>query len=630
MAEFEDMVEMDVSEDEENTPEPTQRRQNLVSELQSRIQSAKSFHKKAFEQMKADMEATYKGYADKSWDDDKYVANILQRHVHQRTAALYAKNPKPVAQRRRKLDYDIWDGDEKTLAMARSEIDAAQKQGFQPSPFAAQLVQEFEKVKQQRQMMDKVSESLELLFDYYMNEQRPTFKSQMKGLVRRVITTSVGYVKVGYQREMDRLPEVSVKISDVQAQVDHLRRIAAEAKKGEINDDDAEMEELLLSLKSLQYDMKGRRTNNKPLNSIYERFDGMTAEDMRQGLAMVWEIYDKPSGLMYVVCDGHKDFLKEPTAPPIKLETFWPIFSLAFNEVEHKDHLFPPSDITLLAPMQHEYNRARQGLREHRRANRPKYVAPAGMLQDEDKALLRNPAANAVLELQALASGQKVDDVLQPVKQIGIDPNLYEVKTIFDDVQLVVGQQEATWGQISKGTATEVSTAESSRQSGMAANVDDLDSFMSEITRAAGQVLLLQMSPEEVKKIVGPGARWPEFMREDVLNEIYLEIEAGSTGKPNKAAELQNIERIIPFLIQIPGIDPGFLAKELLKRLDDKMEFSEAITGNVPSIVAQNQLLGATGNVQRGGQAPEAQGGKGRSNAPQPSPKGGRKGLPAG
>jgi len=695
MAELDlEMDDLDVSEEEENTPEPTQRRQNLVSELQSRVQSAKSFHKKAFEQMKSDMDAAYKGYADKSWDDDKYVANILQRHVHQRTAALYAKNPKPVAQRRRKLDYNIWDGDEKTLAMARSELDAAQKQRFQPSPFSVRLVQEFEEVREQRQMMDKVSESLELLFNYYMNEQRPTFKSQMKGLVRRVITTSVGYVKVGYQREMDRLPEISVKMSDVQTQVDHLRRISMEAEKGDINDDDAEMEELMLSLKSLQeeplvtiqegllfdfpecdaiivdpmcrqlrgfvgatwlahemfmsteevqeiydvdikndymqYDMKGRRTNNKPLNHIYERFDGMTAEDMRQGLAMVWEIYDKPSGLMYVVCDGHKDFLIEPSAPPIKLETFWPIFSLAFNECEHKDHLFPPSDIRLLAPMQHEYNRARQGLREHRRANRPKYAVPAGMLQDEDKALLRNPPANAVLELQMLAAGTKVDDVLQPIKQIGIDPNLYEVKTIFDDVQLVAGQQEATWGQISKGTATEVSTAEASRQSALASNVDDLDSFMSEITRAAGQVLLLEMSPEEVKKIVGPGARWPEFRREDVLNEIYLEIEAGSTGKPNKAAELQNIERIIPFLIQIPGIDPKFLAKELLKRLDDKMEFSEAITGNFPSIVAQNQLLGATGNVQRGGQAPEAQGGRGRSNAPQPSPKGGRKGLPAG
>ena len=697
MAEIElDMNVLDVQEveEKEEIPEPTMRRQNLVSELQARVKSAKSFHKKAFDQMKADMEAAYKGYADKSWDDEKYIANILQRHVQQRTASLYAKNPKCVAQRRRRLDYQIWDGDEKKLAMAHSEIKAAMQNGFPPSPFAMKLVQEHEKVQQQRKMLDKVSESLELLFDYYMNEQRPTFKSQMKGLVRRVITTSVGYAKVGYQREMDRLPEISAKISDVQAQMDHLRRIAEDAQKGDVSEDDAEMEELLLSLKSLQeeplvtvqegllfdfpecdsiivdpmcrqlrgfvgatwlahelflsaeevqeiygvdikqdymqYDLKGRRSNNKPLNSSYERFEGMKSQDIRDGLALVWEIYDKNSGLMFVVCDGHKDFLKEPSAPPIKLETFWPIFSLTFNECEHKDHLFPPSDVKLLSPMQHEYNRARQGLREHRRANRPKYVAPAGMLEDEDKAKLRNPAANSVLELQALASGQKVDDVLQPVKQIGIDPNLYEVGTIFDDVQLVAGQQESSYGQISKGTATEVSNAEASRNSALGANVDDLDSFMSEITRAAGQVLLLEMSPEEVKTIVGPGAIWPEFMREDILNEIFLEIEAGSTGKPNKSAELQNIERIIPFLIQIPGIDPSFLAKELLKRLDDKMEFSEAIVANLPSIVAQNQLLGARGNVQRGGEAPEAQGGRGRGNAPQPSPQGGRKGLPPG
>ena len=124
--------------------------------------------------------------------------------------------------------------------------------------------------------------------------------------------------------------------------------------------------------------------------------------------------------------------------------------------------------------------------------------------------------------------------------------------------------------------------------SAIGANIDDLDSFMSEITRAAGQVLLLEMSKDEVIKIVGEGAVWPEFLREDILNEIYLEIEAGSTGKPNKAAELQNIERIIPFLIQIPGIDPKFLAKELLKRLDDKMDVSEALAEKIPSIVAQN------------------------------------------
>ena len=72
MAEF-DALSMDVSEEEEEEiiPEPTTRRQNLVSSLQARVQSAKQFHKKAFDQMKADMDAAYKGYADKSWDDEK-------------------------------------------------------------------------------------------------------------------------------------------------------------------------------------------------------------------------------------------------------------------------------------------------------------------------------------------------------------------------------------------------------------------------------------------------------------------------------------------------------------------------------------------------------------------------------
>ena len=56
------------------------------------------------------------------------------------------------------------------------------------------------------------------------------------------------------------------------------------------------------------------------------------------------------------------------------------------------------------------------------------------------------------------------------------------------------------------------------------------------------------------------------------MEEVFLEIEAGSTGKPNRAAELTNIERIMPFLLQIPGMDPKWLAKELLKRLDDKLK----------------------------------------------------------
>jgi hypothetical protein len=128
--------------------------------------------------------------------------------------------------------------------------------------------------------------------------------------------------------------------------------------------------------------------------------------------------------------------------------------------------------------------------------------------------------------------------------------------------------------------------------------------------------MLAELSVDEVKRVVGPGAAWPNMSRDEIMEEIYLEIEAGSTGKPNRAAELRNSERIIPFLIQIPGIDPGFLAKELLKRLDDKLDFNQAIVEQIPSIVAMNQaqnLMGA-GNAD----APQLQGGQGQNNAPRP------------
>ena len=62
-----------------------------------------------------DMDAALNGFDDKSWSDDQYVANILQRHVQQRTAQLYAKNPKALAKRRTRMDYAVWDGDEDTL-----------------------------------------------------------------------------------------------------------------------------------------------------------------------------------------------------------------------------------------------------------------------------------------------------------------------------------------------------------------------------------------------------------------------------------------------------------------------------------------------------------------------------------
>ena len=608
---------------DEEKPKPTHRRTALVSQWLSKIKHAKKFHEKSFKQMRSDMDAVLNGYDQKDWSNENYVANILQRHVQQRTASLYAKNPKAVAKRRKRMSYEFWDGEADTLAQAFMASEASAQNGLPVPAAASMIIQDYMNGKNQNQMLDNVAKTLENLFDYYMKEQQPAFKSQMKGLVRRVITTGVGFVKVGFQRDVDRSPEVSAKIADVQAQVDFLRRVTEEASKGEVQKDDPQMEELMLSMQTLleepmvtireglvfdfpeansiivdprcrqlrgfvgaqwiahelyltpdevkeiydvdlkkqyrSYDMKGRSTGPYDQYAQGASNEDANGEGAPDGLVQIYEVYDRKTGVQYCLADGHDDFLREPMGPDVKVETFWPIFSLVFNEIEHQ-------------------------------------------------------------------AGQKVSDVIQPIGQIGIDPNLYEVRTIFDDIQLVVGAQESQFGGLSRATATETSIAESARMSTMGANVDELDTFMSEMTRAAGQVVLANLSIEEVKKIVGPGAVWPEMTRDQIMEEIYLEIEAGSTGKPNRAAELANIERIMPFLLQIPGIDPKWLAKELLKRLDDKLELDEAFADKIPSIVAMNQAQ------QSGTGDPALQGppGGGADNAPRQLPSGGGGPTPMG
>lgn len=631
--------------------EASQARQNLVTDLLARVRQAKDIdHKDAFARMKSDMDLVFHGYDPKEWSEDKYFVNLAQRHVQQRTAALYAKNPRCVAKRRDRMMYTMWDGSAQMIEDARAVRVMAESE-MRPIPSAvAMLLQEYEDVEAQNIKLEKISKTLEILFHYFMQESQPTFKSQMKALVRRMLTTGVGYVKLGFQREMKRRPEVSARMNDAMVRLDHLKRLADEAKEGELEDNDGEMEELMLSMQALSaqeqiilreglmfdfpdstaiivdprckqlrgfigarwiahqmfftpeeiqeiydkdvcgsytsYQVKGRSHDSS--RASLSASDADKKKDANEGMVCVYEIYDKPSGMVYTVAEGFKDFLSEPAEPELKIETFWPVFALVCNEVEHDSEIYPSSDVHLMRSMAAEYNRAREGLREHRKANRPTYITPAGALEEEDKQKLSNRPAHAVVTLQGMQPGQKSEDLVAPLKTTGIDPNLYEVKTVFDDVQLAVGAQEANFGGTAGATATETSLAESSRMSALGAQVDELDSFMSEIARASGAIMFQEMSAEQVKKIAGPGAVWPELTAQEIADEVALEIEAGSTGKPNQAAELRNLERVLPYIIQIPGIDPKWLAKEVLKRMDDKLDLDAALTEGAKSIVAQN------------------------------------------
>jgi len=642
-----------------------QSRANLVGEWVSKIQAAKKHWGDKFNAMRDDMSFARGHQWSKSKKDDRYRANIVQRHIQQRTASLYARNPKFVATRRETMDFEVWDGSSASLQSAYA--------GAQMGDAASmQMLQDFTAGLQRRQMLDRIGKTMEIVFKHQLTEQIPPFKTQMKQLVRRTLTCAVGFVKLGYQRAMQMRPEDAEKITDVREQLATLERIAADAGENKIEDTSAEITRLRLILQDLEnrpllvereglvFDfpsstsiivdpacrlMKGfvgagwvaqeylltvdqvKEIYKVDLASTsytrYRRdgekrgFNELGSDQPIDAMVCVWEIYSKADRLMYVVADGYKEFLEQPAEPPVKIDRFWPIFDLSFNELEDPNDIYPPSDVELLRPMQEEYNRARQGLREHRHANRPKTAVQRGLLDDEDKAKLQNHPANAVIEMNALQPGAKISDVLQPIEGPRISPDLYDTGAALQDVQLVVGSQEANLGTTSGATATEVSVAEGTRSSNIQSNVDDLDDFLSILARSAGQVLLQEMSAETVKKIAGRGAVWPELSMQEIADELTLEIEAGSSGRPNRAAEIQAFERMAPLLMQIPGISPEWMAKQAVQRLDDRIDFTAAIAAGVQSIMAMNRMK----QIGTGDPAtdPNAQGGAGGQGVPSPT-----------
>jgi hypothetical protein len=668
-------------------PQPEEARRRLVLKWRARIKADKKHHEKAFKRMHWNQGFTH----GRQWgteddllvptgdfgDSKKYVANICLRHVQQRTAELYAQNPKVVFRKTERMLATVWDGDMATLAAAQQQMQqAALNQalvqqanpgmpapppGSPPpglNPQAAAILADFKNVQIYDKMLRRVGKTLQLLWDYNVKEQSFPFKPMMKMTVRRAIVTGVGYVKLGFQRAMQMNPEIETRIADMQERLSTIERLADDIADDEIHQDAAEVEQLRLAIQGLMNEpqiivregllfdypdstsiIPDRKCKNlrgflgsdwvtqeylltpDQIQAIYGvdvgsgfttyyvnertgqseasdggssqgRGDGEGDEDDPRGRAMVWETYSRTDGLVYISCDGYPDFLREPAPPDVVLDRFFPWFVMVLNEGYHEAEIFPKSDIDLMRDMQLELNRARQGLREHRRANRPKMAVAAGVLDDSDLEHLADHPANAVLEIKGLAPGQKIDELLQPVKMPPIDDALYDTNGAFEDVLRVLGQDQASTGQTTDATATEAAVAQSAQHTDLSSCLDDQDDMLSEIATAAGKILMMEVSPETVQRVIGPGAIWPELSRLEILENIYLTVEAGSTGRPNKQQDVMNAQILFPMLQRVPGISPEWMARELIKRMDDRLDLTDAFVEGMPSMDALNRIQG--------------------------------------
>lgn len=716
MADFEELDTLPMTgQDGDPAPPADAAKENekaLCKKLAGIIRGDKEHHKKSFDKMRRDMFVARHGRVPE-WSDKNYKTNIAGRHVKMKTASLYAKNPKVVARRSPQLDFTVWDENPQTLVMSMQTVQmlSAQVQAAQAAPpsvvevsgvaqiqptqpalppeleqalmQAQAVVADYTQGMERRRHVAKIGKTLEVLFTHAMREQKPVdFKQSLKQLVRRACTTAVGYVELGFQREVGPRPATTERLADARVRLSHLQKLAEDVADGDIKPDDAEMAELEQSITALMQEPEivlreglifdfpkstrvipdklcvdvvgfigsrhltieylftraeveelfgvdlghsyaGYEVDGKPAHAAsdanYVPDDDMDGyESVRPasdaGLVCVWKHYDKPSGLVYYLADGHPHFLRAPAAPDVFVEDFWPVYALTFNSVESEDCPFPPSDVTLLLDSQNEHNRARQGRREHRNAARPRWATAKGAFDDDDIKTIHDlkPFEIAFLNKDPQS---KLADLLDTFPVPGVDPNLYDASDFLRDAQLATGAQEAQYGGVADVTATESAIAAGSTAASDEASKDDLDTFLSTVARAGGQIFLREMSEEQVKVIVGPGAVWPQMTLEEIASEISLEVAAGSTGKPNQAVEIENWTKMAPVLQQTPGVSPIWFAQETIRRLDDRVDLAEAIEVGAPSMVAVNGMKQpATGD----GDDPTKQGDNGGQNGPQP------------
>lgn len=647
-------------------PEVPDGRKEHVGEILKRIKAGEKKWEKRFERMRKDQ----KFVRGRHWDgqdtdeSEKYVVHLAFQHVQKRTGALYAKNPTIVVKPRPRMYWTMWDESEETYLSALQRV----VMGV-PMPGDVDLLTEVDEGKRQIQLKKKIARAITLVYNYQISEPIPRFKIQMKQAVRRALTNGIAYAKVGWQRMLDPSSMLESSVKDSTEQIAEIERMAADLADGEESGDESAADELALKVSVLQQKdtilreglafsfprstsiivdpacsqlqgFVGARWIAEKMCYTHDKIKEIFKVDLSSAATEnsapvapkpdgaeqstktvdVYEYWDLVGRSRCVVADGYDDFLAPPAPPPVDLEDVHPYEVLSFNDVEDEEDIFPPSNVHLIRHANMEMNRSRQALREHRIANRPAILIVGNRVDEEDRFRLQDHEVNEMIPLK-LPANTNINEAIRAKPTVPIEESVYEVETVFQDAQRSTGDQDANFGGTSGATATEASISENSRMSSLECNKDDLDDFLTRIASKAVQIILKEMNPETVAAIAGPGAAavWPQLSANEIYSELTCSLVAGSSGRPNRAVDISNMERITPLLIQIPEINPKQIAKKLVSLMsnDEDDDFDNWMVEGLPSITAlngqQQPFVGAPGND------PNAQGGNGANNAPAPS-----------
>lgn len=479
-------------------------------------------------------------------------------------------------------------------------------------------------------------------------------KARGKEAVRSSLTCTTGWVKVIYQQDKREDPLIRNRINDAQDNVLRIEQLLRETKdEGASVDYEAKMAELRQQISALEQQVEVTvsegvvidnvaaehiRILDASVKSIDEyaqasaiahgvymtvaaykaqfggkeppkkatrysagvdeddgepRESGRATMDEDDQLVLVWEIWSKDDLTVYTICQGAEEFCREPYQPATLGQVWYPFFPLQLWRVN--GYLYARALVDNLIELVDEYNTRRTSAAEHRKKNTAVrlFNKAAGVTDAELDAINRRTDATEMIGV-TVNTGEPLQNSLGSLPEIPYNPAMYDTGDILRDVEMVSGAQDASRGGVNQAkTATEAEIMAMGMQSRTSEQLDTIEDWLTSILTYAAQLLLLNLTPEQVRQRFGEGAVWPTLNKQDLFEQVMVQIRAGSTAKPNKMRErdqwLQFLPQLQQAIVQISDLQKAGnedmadalikVLDETLRRFDERMSIREFIPG---------------------------------------------------
>jgi hypothetical protein len=324
----------------------------------------------------------------------------------------------------------------------------------------------------------------------------------------------------------------------------------------ELSDDDIKKATCYYQRKPKDYDkqvidMPETQVTYKDAEQFSKEGNMGTEDGQPIEFAKIIEVWDRRDNMIKTIIDGVQCWAKPPFPPPMATSRFYPYFYLAFYPVDGSRH--PQSLSWRLRKLQDEYSVGRSTMRLTRDRAVPGVLFDAEQIDPENARKLQDSKAQEFTGIKKTNPNAQFNTLFASKPVAAIDMALFNMEPVIRDMEKISAVQEAQQGAATPEKTATQSTIEQQGFSARSSSLrDNVEMLLDDLARYTAELAIQALDIKDAQRIAGSHAFWPHGMSiEDLLTLVDINIKAGTTGKPNTAADRQAWSTILPLIMQL-------------------------------------------------------------------------------